>query len=181
MIHKSHSKKDLYDLITAFHFPILPGVTTKELLLKSIMEALDSNLFMIPTNNKYLIEDKDELLLYLISVNPKKMLSVKDKKELIINCKRITHYCRNNYDLYKTEFKNTSEINNLVKECSLYGDIPSVRKMIRLYNLNPLVTGNIQPIISKIMKKELEDKKSLKYVSLYNLIITPGPHLISFD
>tara|TARA_R110000824_G_scaffold231517_1_gene419412 strand:+ start:17299 stop:17847 length:549 start_codon:yes stop_codon:yes gene_type:complete len=182
MIHKSHSKKELYEFIKEFKIPIIyRDNRTKNQLVKVLHEALDSNLFNIIDNNKYLINTDKDLMLYLSSCNHKKVLSVKDKKQLILDCRRINQYSKSQYSIVNTSFNTEEEVKELVIKCSKYGDVPSVRKMIRAYNCNPMVKKLIKPSISKIAMKEIEDKKLLKKVYMNNLTIKYGPFSLSFE
>ena len=181
MIHKSHSKKDLYSFIQVFKIPIYNNEFTKKQLIKVLTDAIASGLFHIKDNNKYLISNEKELKDYIGTCNPKKILSVKDKKQLILDCRKINQYCLNHYSIKNTTFTSEDEVITLVKECSKYGDIPSVRKMIKKINLNPMNTEHIKPIISKIKEKELNDNRLIKKVYMENLIVKEGNFILSFS
>lgn len=183
IIHKSHSKKDLYDIIKVFHFPITDKHITKTDLVNLIKDTIHSNLFNIVDNNKYLIDNKEDLVYYLISVNPKKRLSVKDKKQLIMDCKRINQYSSNHFTIDNTTFKTEEEVKELINKCKEYGEIPTVRKMIKRYNENPMLSpaDRVKVNVSKIVQKELDDNRIVKKVFMKNLKIIPGPHLITFN
>ena len=184
MIHKTHSKKDLYEVIKVFKIPIYNNTYTKKQLIKVLKDAIASGLFYINDKdraNKYLITNEYDLKEYLNTCNPKKLLSVKDKKQLIQDCRRLNQYCLNNYIIDNTTFKSEQEVNELCEQCSKYGDIPSVRKMIKRFNNNPMVEKTVKPVISNIIQKELNDKKIIKQVHMCNLIIKQGPFNLSFD
>jgi len=180
-ISKTHSKKDLWDLIEEFKIPIYLSNPTKSQLINTLREAVSGELYNIIPDNKYLITDKKEFLLYLKNTNPRKILSVKEKKKVINDCKRLKQFCLNSYCIIGTDFKTIEEIDQTIEEVKKYGDIPSVRKVIKLYNQNPCIKKIITPTISKIIQKELDLKRSLKQTTLNILIIKQGPFTISFD
>ena len=73
MIHKSHSKKDLYSFIQVFKIPIYNKEFTKKQLIKVLTDAIASGLFYIKDNNKYLISNEKELKDYIGTCNPKSL------------------------------------------------------------------------------------------------------------
>tara|TARA_R110000782_G_scaffold222882_1_gene309873 strand:- start:6550 stop:7101 length:552 start_codon:yes stop_codon:yes gene_type:complete len=180
-ISKTHSKKDLYDLIEEFKIPVYLSNPTKSQLINSLQDALAGELYKISPNNKFIIKDKKEFIKYLEDINPRKILSVKEKKKVIYDCKRLKQFCLNSYCIIGTEFINDKEVEDTINEVSKYGDIPSVRKVISLYNKNPCIKKHIKPIISKIIENELQAKRSLKQTTLNIMTIKQGPFTISFD
>lgn len=180
-ISKTHSKKDLFDIIDTFKIPIYLNNPTKNILVKELEEAVAGELYNIIPDNKYLIKDKNEFISYLQNTNPRKILSVKDKKQVIQDCKRIKQYCLNNFCVVGTDFNNDKEVEELIISISKYGNIPSVRKSMKLYNSNPCIKNTIKPKLSKMVERELEIKKSLKQTTLNILIIKQGPFTIDFN
>ena len=61
MIHKTHSKKDLYEVIKVFKIPIYNNTYTKKQLIKVLKDAIASGLFYINDTNKYLITNEYDL------------------------------------------------------------------------------------------------------------------------
>ena len=59
-ISKTHSKKDLYDLIEEFKIPVYLSNPTKSQLINSLQDALAGELYKISPNNKFIIKDKKE-------------------------------------------------------------------------------------------------------------------------
>tara|TARA_R100000541_G_scaffold40205_2_gene47842 strand:- start:210 stop:626 length:417 start_codon:yes stop_codon:yes gene_type:complete len=135
----------------------------------------------IKPNEEYCFNNLIDLKYHLMNVNPKKILTIKQKNELILNCKKIKHYCNNAYEVHKTDFKDREEIFVLAQECSMFGDIPSVRKMVRDLNKDPKKCFTIVPNISKPMLKELELKKELKQTSSKTLKVRSGCFKILFE
>lgn len=180
-ISKTHSKKDLTDIIDTFKIPIYLSNPTKLQLVKALQEAVSGELYNIDPKNKYLIQDKKEFVKYLTDTNPRKILSVKEKKKVIHDCKRIKQFCLNSYCIIGTDFNNEKEVEDTINEVSKYGDIPSVRKVIYLYNKNPCIKKFIKPNVSKIIQNELDLKRSLKQTQLNILVIKQGPITVTFD
>ena len=80
MIHKSHSKNDLIDLINTIDIPVVFSHQNNK---KDIQEKLDvylkTDIDKTLDPNVYKINSKRELILYLKNPNPKKSLNVKEK------------------------------------------------------------------------------------------------------
>ena len=114
-ISKTHSKKDLFELIEVFKIPISLNNPTKFNLIKALQEAIAGELYKITPNNKYLIKDKTEFIKYLTDTNPRKILSVKEKKQIIYNCKRLKQFCLNNYSIIGTDFCSDIEVEEMIK------------------------------------------------------------------
>tara|TARA_R110000782_G_scaffold15765_7_gene45813 strand:+ start:1608 stop:2159 length:552 start_codon:yes stop_codon:yes gene_type:complete len=181
-IHKSHSKKDLFNFINEFKIPIHSHeLLTKSQLILLLTDAMASGLFYINENNKYLVKTEKDMNDYLFTCNPKKLLTVKDKKQLIKDCRRINQYSTNSFCINNTTFDSQEEVEELVIACSEYGDIPSVRKMLKKYNSNISLKNIIKPKISSIIQKELNDKQIIKKQYFCNLIIKQGPFTIVFN
>ena len=185
MINKTHSKKDLIKINNTFDCGIINANQYKKNELSKRLETIIWNMEKIEPNDEYCFSNLIDLKYYLMNTNPKKLLTIKQKNELILNCKRIKHYCNNSFELSKTEFTSKEEVFALAQECSMFADIPSVRKMIKSLNADPDKLFTIVPNISKPMIKEIELKKKLKNTSSIALIVKrapPGkPFIVSFD
>ena len=104
MIHKSHSKKDLINIIKVFKLSVEIINKKKDDIVKDISNEIFTEKDMdIDMSNDYLIKCKNDLVYYLTHVNPKKILSVKDKKVVILKCKKLKHYCLNGYSIQSSE------------------------------------------------------------------------------
>ncbi len=164
-IHKSHSKKDLLNIIHTFHFDI--GDTGK-LKKKDIVERLQHYLLVNdeiePELEIYMFYNIIELKQYLSNCNPKKILTIKEKNNVINTCKKIKNYCYNNYELSVSLYNDYDEILNDAKYIEPYGDIPSVRKACNLLNKDNNYKFNLSPKMSKQTIKELENKKIMKQI-----------------
>ena len=96
-------------------------------------------------------------------------------------CKEVVVYCNNGYNLDCSIFNSTEEIFIPMNDIAKHGDIPSVRRAIRLLNKDPKLKDNIKPILSNKMKREIEKKKNKKVKTYYGLISKQGSFTITFD
>lgn len=182
MINKTFSKGDLIDIIRTFNIDICNYTTLDKTTLSSRLWNELCNIESIaPENDIYNINDIEELKNYLINKNPNKLLSVKDKQKLMTFCKEVIVYCNNGYNIDYSIFNDFKEIELQIKDICVYGDIPSVRRAIRLFNLDPKLKNKIEPIISNKVKKDLNMKEKNKKKIYYGLIIKRDKFYINFD
>tara|TARA_R110000824_G_scaffold235550_1_gene424340 strand:+ start:256 stop:819 length:564 start_codon:yes stop_codon:yes gene_type:complete len=186
IIHKSHSKTDLIDLINHLNLDIhFSHQDNKKSIHDKLLSHIKSN-FKID-NNFFKIENKTQLISFLENKNPKKILSIKEKNNVMLICKYIINYCKNNYDLTHTKYKHYQDLIDDVDFIKQFGDIPSVRRCCRLMNDDIKAGGRkFNPLISPQVKKDLEEKKTLKgnstmYVMTIRRATKDDPILVYFD
>ena len=182
MINKSFSKGDMLDIIQRFGIDI-PNCNTFDKLKLSIClwTYINNAVEILPDTEVYMINNKEELLKYLSNQNPDKLLSVKEKNNLMSFCKEVIIYCNNGYVLDCSIFNSIEEIYIPMRDLAVHGDIPSIRRAIRLLNNDPKLKNQITPTISNKMKKQIETKKKKKVKHYYGLISKRGSFNITFD
>jgi len=172
-IHKSHSKKELINIINSYNIKIKYPQQYKKIELSALLvDALKHMDNIVPCDDLPFLCIID-LKLYLTKLNPKKQLSIKDKSKVILTTKKIKHFCRNGYN-----------INDLYEDAlmiSHYGDIPSVRKCISELNQYPNKIQDIKCIISPYTQKELDLKQKLRRQRIYKCEIKHGHFVVRFD
>jgi hypothetical protein len=181
IIDKSHSKGDLVDIINDLNLPIVHSHqdNKKDLQIK-FQECMKQN-FKIK-KNFYGIENKEQLITYLSNNNPKKTLSIKEKQGVMMICKKIIHYCKNNYDLNLSSYDSIKDIEDDMDYIKQFGDIPSCRRCCKLINKDYKFNNkNFKPLISPQTQKILDEKKINKTVYCYNLSIKREKIEVSFD
>ncbi len=182
MIHKSHSKNDLVDIINIIGIPIVfSHQNNKRDIQDKLKEYLKKNVEKKYEENVYKIHDNRELLLYLKNTNPKKTLNVKDKNVIMTICKKIITYCNNGYIISKSLYNTEKEIEDDMDWIKSYGDIPSVRRCCKLMNSNPVDRKKYNPVISPQIQKQIDDKKIHKKVFISTLQIKREKIILSFD
>jgi hypothetical protein len=185
IIDKSFSKTDLIDLINDLNLPVVHShQDNKKDIQDKFILAMNEKI-EIP-NNFYKITNKEDLINYVENKNPKKILSIKEKQDVMKICKKIIQYCKSNYDLENTDYNTYQELIDDMDYIKQFGDIPSARRCCKLMNQD-VKTGGIKfvPLISPQMKKELEEKNNVKKVKTYKLTIKRAteeePIILTFD
>ena len=185
IIHKSHSKNDLCDLINILNLPIVFSHQDqkKDLQLKLIFYLSTTKIKF--EDNYYGIKNRDDLVCYLKNKNPKKMLNIKEKSAVMKICKQVIQYCKNDFDLSCCEYETLKELTDDMDYVKQFGDIPSVRRCCRLLKEDVKILQSFKPLISPQMKKDLDEKFKIKKVYPYKLSVkhsTPeSPIIVLFD
>ena len=166
MIHKSHSKNDLIDIINHLGLPVVFSHQDNKKNIQDKIKISMKQDFKIK-KNYFNIDDKDQLIVYL-------------EKQFIIN------YCKSGYDLDCSKYNSMQEIIDDMDYIKQFGDIPSVRRCCKLLKDDVKLEGmTFKPYISPQVQKTLDDKKTSKSVSLCNIKIrrsTPeDPIIVYFD
>ena len=182
LIHKTHSKKDLINIIKTFKINIdNPDKLLKKELIKNIIQQFKFIDEIEPELEIYMFYNLVDLKTYLYNCNPKKLLSIKEKNNVILSCKRIQQYVFNHYIISNSSFKDMDEIYELANYIEPYGDIPSVRRACKGLNNHQDKIFNLNPIISKQTARELEKKAEYKKTYQNKLEVNYGKYYVSFD
>ena len=184
IIDKSHSKKELLHIINYFNIPTgLSNKNNKHDIATNLWEILSKTDYIhIPKDNQFLIEDIKDLRMFLKNQNPKKRLSVKEKDNISFKTKKLHHYCINNFCIETSFFEDLIEVYDTASFISSHGDLPIVRKTLKLLMDDPKKLYNIEPKISPEIMKEIHIKKKLKNKSrFYKCDIKHGTFIITFD
>lgn len=180
--HKSHSRKDLINLIQLFKLPIedVADYNKKQIIDKLIIVM--KNIETIePDMIYYNIKNVNELKEYLIKPNQKKCLSIKDKNNIINTAKLIINYCKNGYCLELSYFHSLDVLYQEARRISQWGDFPSIRRMCNLLNDNPHSNEKIYPVVSNLVQKELDQKKLANTKVINTLTIKKGSFIVTFQ
>jgi len=184
IIHKTHSKNDLIDLINTLNLKIVfSHVDIKRDIHDKLIELLnEKNNDKIHYPNVYKIKNYNDLKYYLKNKNPKKILTTKEKNDIMKICKNIINYCNNGYELDNSPRYNfITEIYDDMDYIKQFGDIPSVRRCCKLMNKNIKLQNHFVPVLSPQMQKMLNDKQSTKQTYHKCLKVKTGDFKLYFD
>ena len=177
-VHKTHTKKDLIKILNALGVHVCPNLSKREIiqLIPSLTQSLDYN-----KPNDYNINKKSDLVRYLKIQSPIKRLNAEEKKIIMLKCKNIIHYSKVGYHIDQSVYSNRNELLNDVIFIHEHGDIPSVRRACRLYNMDFSKVSHVSPVISPQVAKELEANKILKTTIISNVDFKIGTFILTFD
>jgi hypothetical protein len=186
IIDKTHSKTDLIELINNINLKVtFSHQDNKKDIQDKIIKLLKNKKLKID-ENYYGINNRQDLITYLKKKNPKKVLNIKEKANVMKICKSVIQYAKNDFDLECCDYDSLKEIEDDMDYIKQFGDIPSVRRACRLINEDVKFGGKkFTPLISPQVQKDLEEKYLIKKVYPYKLTIrysTPeDPVILVFD
>ena len=159
--HKSHSRLDLIELINTINIPVVfSHVDTKKDIQKKVSDLMNSKKHKpITYPNVYKIKTYTDLKVYLEKPNPKKQLSVKEKKDIMKICKHIIFYCKQDKILAMSDYYNDyQQIKDDMDYIKQWGDIPSVRRCCKLMNKGLSQDDKFIPLISPQVQLKINEK-----------------------
>lgn len=180
IINKTHSKAELINIIKKYNIDIDNPNKYKKIQLSALLVDKLYLLERITPTPELPFTTLIELKHYLLNVNPKKTLTIKQKNEIVMKCKKIKHYCENNYNIKYSFFSCEDELIKDVELIRKYGSIPSVRLAIKKYNLNPSLKNKVDVIIPEYVQRELDYRNKLKNKQIKGLEVKTGKFVLHF-
>lgn len=184
IIHKSHSKLDLLEVINDLNLKIVHSHQDNK---KDIQEKLKNFCeneidFDFKKDNIYHIKNYYDLKCYLINPNPKKKISIKEKKTVMFIAKNVINYCLHGKVLEWSPYYNDhQQINDDLDYIKQFGDIPSVRRACHLMNMTLTPENHFIPLISPQVKAKMIVKKSHKWEMKPQFNYHHGTFKLQFD
>lgn len=183
-IHSSHSKKDLIEIIECFELNEIVDFRdmTKDELRIELCEYILGLEYLKPDTEHYFISSVDELIEYLMRPTPKQLLTNQQMEKVSIMTKNIIFYCRGcSYSLMASNYNEIDEVVEDAIYISQYGDLPAVRRALRLLNDDDKIDISIEPVLTKRMRVKLKRLDELKRANTGRLKVTRRPVTVSFD
>jgi Na+/phosphate symporter len=189
VIHKTHTKKDLVEVVDVFEFhDAIENVSdlNKECLSSLLSLHLRTIDKIKPDLTYFDCQDLEDLREYLKNPSPKQVLSIKEKDLIIDKAKKLIFYSKIcQYSLSATTYDTIEEV---IKDASLvrkYGDIPTCRRAIKLLNGDNKILNKIDIVMTYRMQQRLEKSKRLKAGALASMTKSSPPpggmFIVSFD
>ncbi len=186
-IDKTFSKTELIDIIRDLGLDIIYSHSdNKTKIQNKIVEYIRHNKSDITKTNIHNIVNTESLIIFLTNKNPKKVLSIKEKNNVMHIAKTIISYCKNGYFIETSPYKSFKDVCDDMDYIKQFGDIPSCRRACKLMNLDDKVgVQKFMPLVSPQTEQNLIAKKKLRQVYLPFITIkhsTPeDPIIVSFD
>lgn len=177
IVDKSHSKKDIIWLFKKHNVFI-----DKEKTKGEIVNEIESYIKDVTYNDK--IKSISDLKDYLKSRSPKQRPTTEEKNLIMFRSKKIIKWAKNDY-IYDGTYNNKNEPYTDMMEIYKWGDLSSVRRACKLYNISPQKINHINPIMTDEVKEEIRQNKIITKTADYKMIIRRAtkedPIIISFD
>tara|TARA_R110000765_G_scaffold298585_1_gene393658 strand:+ start:106 stop:660 length:555 start_codon:yes stop_codon:yes gene_type:complete len=184
MIHKSHTKKDLIEIIDIFGFTDVCD-NYKELNKDALIQLLDIHLRTImeikPNKNYFDFEGISDLQEYLRLPSPKQILTIKERDNIIDKCRKIIFYCYiAAYCIGPTTYATHEEIMEDALVIKKYGDIPTCRRALKLLKNDPQINAP-EPVTTYRTQQRLDRKERLRMNSLSRISMNEGNFILNFS
>ena len=171
-IHKTHTKGDLRLLFKSFQVYIDPDLNKRE-----IIENIHDYIKLITYNE--LIPNLTALQDLFRSPSTKIRLSIENKSKIMLLAKKIIQYCMNGYYLHDL-YRSHSQVYFDCLQIYRYGDIPTIRRALKLYNLSPHKIDHVNPIISIEVQELLYEKEMMKKNKIVKFQHNKGKYILDF-
>ena len=184
MIHPSHSKKDLIEVIEMFE---LFGIVdyrdmTKEELRVAVWDYVRDIGYIKPDQEYFFVDDASALLKFLNNPSPRQILTSQQLEHITNTCKNLIFYSKQCcHQISASNYTDLDEIIDDAIEVSKNGDLPIVRRALRLLNEDIKIDVPIEPVITKRIKKKLLRQEQLKIKNVGKLQVNQGKVLVVFD
>jgi hypothetical protein len=182
MIHPTHSRKDLIEVIETFELWDIGDY--KDMSKTKIAKELWSYLKKYKkdvSDDALDISNIDDLRKYLINHSLRQIVSEKDKIIILDKVRNIMFYAKHTgYFLSGSNYKNLKEIEEDARYLSKYGDLTSVRRALLYYNNDISNPVKIEPVITHKTQKRLERVAEIKRMTKPSFKLNKGEFLIEF-
>ena len=114
--------------------------------------------------------------------SPNKQITDKTLLDINKRVKNIIYYCKNCG--YEVSLSNYESLEDIIKDANfvrIYGNLPSVRRAIKLLNLDSKIKDMIEVIMSQKTKKSLEEKQRVKASMKPSYKKQVGNFIVSFN
>ena len=168
MIHSSHPRKDLIALIEIYKLQVNPHLRnytelSKHILLKLLWKTIcELDILNIVDNDLFFFKDVDHLKEYIVAPTPH--VVVREKDVLV---------SQSNYDSLDDIIADA----NYVRQ---YGSVPSVRRVIKLLNLDVKIKISFVCLMSDRQRKAIQRRDDIKTKTTPSFKINKGTHVITF-
>jgi|TARA_R110000737_G_scaffold189256_1_gene211272 hypothetical protein len=164
IVHTSHSKKDLCDIILIFNLPLEDyKQNVKKAIGEELMITLMTMETICPNYDFFEISTLDELIEYLSSPKKRGNISLKEREISILKAKSLIHFVKGCGGTFgKSDYDDISQVSSDAEYIKKYADVPTCRMALRLLNESTILKYKIVPELSYKVQKQLEKKQKIK-------------------
>jgi|TARA_R110000803_G_scaffold157221_5_gene221654 hypothetical protein len=183
IVHTSHSKKDLCDIILIFNLPLEDyKKNVKKVIGEEVMITLMTMDTITPNYDFFEISTLPELIDYLSSPKKRGNISLKEREISILKAKSLIHFVKGCGGTFgNADYDDISQVSSDAEYIKKYADVPTCRMAIRLLNESTILKYKIVPELSYKVQKQLEKKQKIKAGSEATFSSKRGEFLLTFD
>tara|TARA_R110000737_G_scaffold347988_1_gene380857 strand:+ start:848 stop:1417 length:570 start_codon:yes stop_codon:yes gene_type:complete len=161
-IHHTHTRKTLVDLISIYKLDSqcpLVGYKKqkKDILCDNLWQVLQDDKLCLEAGNDYdIFNSVKDFRDNLSSASEIEPISESENIKISITVKKLVNYCKScSYELTYSLYQSIEEVINDCTYISKFGNIPTVRRAVKLVNLDNKIKNKIRPVISHKVKRNM--------------------------
>ena len=182
IIHKTHSKKDLVEIIDLLKIPIEdPADLNKHQIQNKVIKYCNKWCKLLFLPNHLFITSMENLIEHLQNLNQRKINGTDTRANVMKKAKKLTQYSKGDYMFFDRGYMHVEDIIEDIEYILPWGDYPSVRKAICNINNDPKLPHKYFPVISHKEKMKIKDKLEAKKQKAGCAIVRKGKFIITFD
>jgi len=189
MIHPSHSRKELIEIIEIFQIYQVDEYRDlkKNKLARTLWGVLTDTKYIKPDNEHYFISDVSELREYLRKPSNRQIPNNAVREDVIKRVKNLLYYAKTGFSFLGSNYKTIDGVIADAEFVANYGDLPAVRRALRLLNGDggkhgdPKMTHKIEAKLTQRSRERLKREKKLKDDTTLKFRMKVGPIVVHFD
>lgn len=164
MIHLTHSKKDLIEVISRFQLYEIEDYSElkKDKLAIKVWDVLEKTSWVVPDKEYFFVETIEELREYLRNVSTKQINSNSVKYDVVDRVRNLSCYCNGGYVFYGTNYETIHDIMVDAEFVRNFGDLPAVRRVLALLNEDVKMPLKMHPVMTRRVELRLSKLKEIK-------------------
>jgi hypothetical protein len=183
MIHNSHPRKELIEIVELFQiFQVKDYKDLKKAdLSKELWYVLTKSEYIRADQEHYFVDNIHELREYLMKPHNKQIPNDVVREDVISRAKNLLFYAKTGYDFTGSNYDNIEEVMADMLFVKNYGDLPAVRRAIRLVNEDLKVPHKVEPTLTRRCEKKLQREKKIKSDTTLRFRLSYDPVVLIFD
>jgi hypothetical protein len=183
MIHPSHPRKELIEIVELFQIFQVKDYKNlrKHILADELWKVLTKSEYIRPDTQHYFVENIHELREYLMKPHNKQIPNSAVREEVIKRVKNLIFYAKTGYCFTGSNYETIDEVVEDARFVANYGDLPAVRRALRLVNADLKMPVKVEPVLTQRASKKLQRLETLKAETTLRFRLKQGKFVVPFD
>ena len=182
MIHPSHSKKDLIEIVERFQLYSVEDYKDlrKEKLALRLWQVLKTTEYVAPEDEMFFITNIAELRDYLNKSSTKQITNNSVKYDVADRVKNLIFYVKGGYVFTGTTYATTEDVMRDAEFIRHFGDLPSVRRVIGQINDDVKTPCKILPVMTRRVEQRVKQDKVIRTKNTPKFHTKKGNYTVEF-
>jgi len=183
MIHQTHSKKDLIEIVESFQLFEIEnyGSMKKKMLAQEVWRVLSGRDHITPDNEYFFVTTIDELMDYLVHTSAKQITSNSVKFDVVDRVKNLQYYTRGGYEFAGTNYECIEDVILDGEFVRHFGDLPAVRRVIESLNKDPKMPFSLKAVMTRRVEQRVNKIRELRKKNFPRYHVKHGSVTIEFS